>query len=37
MRRNLGFVLIFCAFLVSAYPVLAQKTAVKTPETFTFL
>ncbi len=37
MRRNLGFVSILCAILASAYPALAQKPTVKTPETFTFL
>ena len=37
MRRNLGFVLILSVLLVSVSSVLAQKTTVKTPETFTFL
>jgi len=37
MRRNLGLVLLSCAFMVSAYAALAQKTTLKTPETFTFL
>ena len=37
MRRNLGLVLICCALMASAYPASAQKTPIKTPETFTFL
>lgn len=37
MRRNPGFALILGLVLTLALPALAQKQAVKTPETFTFL
>ncbi len=37
MRRNLGLLIAFCAFMALAHSAQAQKPAEKQPETFTFL